>query len=403
MWGFSSDTLNGLNSAQLASSGLPSSAGTLFSNRAPTFLLFQPSNYSTETTASVGFSRVDRVPISDYVNYLVPTNNSNKLYAVTKNTHSLYVVDPFTESVSFVTQLPLQNIQKLVFSSIDSKLFGYTSDSGKLLIYDIASDKIQIVTYASSSQGQGISLDPIGRRIYLCANQTLYILNEDTLQIISSASLGLSRGDIYFSRPELSVFFSTTGGIRKYSVASDIINDSGMSYSGADYFFYPGFSVNASGTKLVSATADEAFVRTIDTKTMLPINTWNLDIDPIRTIFSADDMYAFVSVNNGKIFRAAVNDFSQIETYSFSPDPLKYYVVNSDDTKLVGFSGDIDGRNFLYFLDVSSAQIDSTSTGGEFATNRALSRNMIKPLRDAFPRTYGWSTNRAGQIASVHR
>lgn len=355
--------------------------GTLTSSTTPIYLIVQPSDFSTATTANISFSETDRLTITDTINCLVPTDKANIVYAITANSHSLYAINPIEKSSTLICQLPLQNIQKVVYSAVDQKLYGYTKNSGTLLIFDIVNGTCQTVLYATATTGQGIDIDPAGRRIYLCAGGKLYIVDQDTLKVISSASLSNTNGDISYSLSGKAILYSGIYEIKKYSVNNDVIVNSGVSYSSTEYYGDNGFVINNTGSQLVYANIGTGyFVRTISTDTMQVDGTWNIGAYPRISIYSPDDSYIYASIEDGHVYRALNSDFSQVSSYVFPPT---YFVVNSDNTRLVGFS---NSEKCFYFLDVSKKSSTSSLSSGSFSMLKANALHGLSSMVEFLPR-----------------
>ena len=355
--------------------------GKLTSSTTPIYLIVQPSEFSIATTATISFSETGRLTIEDTINCLVPTEKANVVYAVTTNSHSLYKIDPIAKTATLIYQLPLQNIDKVVYSDTDKKLYGYTSNSGTLFIFDIVSGTCQTVVYATATTGQGIDISPEERRIYLCAGNTLYIVDQDNLNVISSAALSYTHGDISYSLSEKAILYSGTYEIKKYSVANDKIVNSGLSYSSTEYYGNNGFVINHTGSQLVYANIGTGyFVRTISTDTMQVNSTWNIGAYPRISIYSSDDSYIYASIGDGNVYRSSTNDFSQVSSYVFPPT---YFVVNSDNTRLVGFSS---SEKCFYFLDVSKNSSASSQSSGSFSILKTKEMNDLRSGMEFLPK-----------------
>ena len=319
--------------------------GQAHGTSAPLFIYCQPNDYTLSSTAELSFTEVTRALMPDLINYLVPSGSADTMYAITTNSHSIYKVNPLAGSAVLLKQMPLQNIMKLVYSAPDNTLYGYTTNSATLLAYNLNTDAAQTSVFGSGT-GKGIDVDPAARRIYACAGNTLYILDQDTFAVLGSGSLGSgTKGDISLNRADHTIYCSDTYAIDKFSVAGDVVSNTGKKYDSMDY--YGGFILSHGGSQITYASIGTG-VRIVDTAGMTVNSTWYLSGYPGRSVFSTDDSAVYASNSDPFVYRAVADDFSQLQKYYF---PAEQYFTNSDDTVLAGFL-ESDDYSF-YFLDIT--------------------------------------------------
>lgn len=277
------------------------------------------------------------------VSELEYSEHEDLVFGINKTRNELMLINPMTASMQTVT-LPQANPLSMDYDMETKRLYIACEYSGKIIIWDNTNQTISAMSFSEEEDGRFIRVDGSHNRVYVLATDGLYILNQNTGNVLlSGASIN---GDHFEIDPENQFLFSANQSeydpsLFKYSIAGD---EPELVETNED--------IGGGTSKMMAINLQKNYI-------ILPVSTGN---DNNHNILA----YDFENIQNGAA--------------SFNIGKYPFYVnFTADGEKLLG-TNNYDDHELYILNSETQQQIDAKEIRNEDRYVRATSNYQSSKL-----------------------
>lgn len=185
------------------------------------YILACPEHYDEETFGTITLTMDKKIKFSKRIETIFPTANSNLMFGVSFIDKVILPINPVTKSIGSKVDIPVDDyLATVTFSEKDNKI--YLPHKNQLTVWDALTGDFDTISYCENGYPTSISIAPNLRRIYILSLCDLYILNQDTYEVIKKEFL--SAGEkVYVDETRKKMYISTCNQVewKIYSINND--------------------------------------------------------------------------------------------------------------------------------------------------------------------------------------
>lgn len=307
-------------------------------------------------SAQISILHTGRTMTKGMISALVPGNTPDLVFAADIDYETLYYINPLEKEIAKEVEIPEPRPVDMAYSPIDNKLYFVSQCSGYLLIYDVAQEIFTKIQYAKLADGLGIKVAPDCRRIFVNSTEGIFLVDMDTLQVVSQ--IDEQAHSIAIDQVGHKLYFSTNSDdcrVEKYS-----FSDGQLSYereTGSLATSAGEINITPDGTTLLFTKLNypEPATLILETDKLSQLGRYNFVATRLIPGIDNSTIYAVIDIENADrdmVYTLDLHNYSVVKKFSL-PYAIGLVTPNSDGNVLVFFTANTETDDYaLYYYDL---------------------------------------------------